>query len=398
MGTLRRNIPILATSQAFGISGVSMFVFLGGLVGAELSPVAAFATLPVSLMVIGVASSTIPASLIMKRIGRRGGFIAALFVAAAGMATAAVAVIAGSFALLCAAALMIGFNGAFVQQYRFAAIESVEPARAGRAVSSILIGGIVAGFLGPELGSRGRDWIAPYPFVGSLLAMAGVYLLTAFLMLFLTEPVRTETTKGRSTGSLSQIVWRPGYLVAVCAAMVSYAIMSFLMTATPISMHRIDGYGIEPTARVIQAHVVAMYLPSLFSGIAISRWGVFPVAMTGVGFMALSAALAVSGHLPVLYAVSMIALGIGWNFLFVSGTTLLASTYRPEERFKAQATNDFIVFGTQAIASLSAGQVLFRLGWSAMGIIALPVLLAIAAVLIVYRFRSGDRRLLSSRG
>jgi predicted MFS family arabinose efflux permease len=395
MRSLRRNIPILTAAQAFGVSGVSMFVFLGGLVGTNLSPIPTLATLPVSIMVIGVACSTIPASAIMKRIGRRWGFIIALFVATAGMGTASAAIIGESFALFCIAAFMIGFNGAFVQQYRFAAIESVEPSRASRAVSSILIGGIIAGFLGPELGSRGRDWIEPFPFVGSLVGMAVLYLVTATLMFFLTEPERVIERKGEPAGSLGKIVKRPSFLVSVCAAMVSYGVMSFLMTATPISMHRIDGYEIEMTARVIQAHVIAMYLPSLFSGLAISRWGVFPVALTGVGLMALSAVFAISGHAPVLYAISLIALGIGWNFLFVGGTTLLASSYRPEERFKAQATNDFIVFGTQSIASLTAGQVLFRLGWHAMGIIVLPVLLLTGFVLVLHRFRSDDIQVFS---
>ncbi len=380
-----RNLVILGLGQALGVSGVSMLLFLGGIVGASLAPDPAFSTLPIGLMVIGLAATTVPAALLMKRIGRRLGFALAATVASAAAAVAALAVSRESFPLFCVAAAFVGANRAFVQQYRFAAAESVEPAQAGRAVSLVLIGGVVAGFLGPELGSRGRDWIAGAPFAGSLLVLSGLYLLVAAAMLLLREP---EAPRERAAGParpLGVIAGQPAFRVAVLAGVVSYGVMSFLMTAAPVSMHRIDLIGLEPTARVIQSHVVGMYLPSLFTGVLIGRWGPLPVAVAGVAALAGSAALGLSGQALGFYWTAMVLLGVGWNFLFVGGTTLLTGSYRPAERFKAQAANDFLVFGVQAVASLSAGAGLFHFGWKTLNLASLPFLVLMLTALLAYR-------------
>jgi predicted MFS family arabinose efflux permease len=368
-----------------------MVVFLGGLVGADLAPAPLWSTLPVSLMVVGVAASSAPAALIMRAIGRPRGFAAGSLLAALAAVAAVAAIGWGSFLLFCAATALIGANGAFVAQYRFAAAESVEESRVGHAVSFVLIGGIAAGFLGPELGRRASGWIALGPFSGSFLSLAGLYLLCAVLVFLLKDPARQQKAAAEEARPLGQILGQPPFRVALLAGVVAYGVMSFAMTATPISMHRIDGFSLSSTARVIQSHVIAMYAPSLLTAFLVGRLG--PLRVMGLGVLAMigSAALALSGHTLPLYGAGLVLLGVGWNFLFIGATTLLTRSYRAAERFKAQALNDFLIFGVQSFASLSAGAVLFLSSWEAVNLAILPVLAATLAALLLYGRASARR-------
>ncbi len=385
---LSRNVVILSLCQALASSGASLVVFTGGLVGAELAPSPEWATLSVAAMVVGTALFTIPASLLMRRFGRRPGMISAAILAALAAGGSAYAIAIHQFFLFCGAILLIGGNLAFVQQYRFAAAESM-PTNPGRAVSFVLLGGMAAGILGPEIGKRTRVWLAGGEYVGSFASLVFLYLLVAILLSFLaTPPVKRETYSGGER-PLRKVIAQPDFLVAVLAGIVAYGVMSFIMTATPVSMHRMDGYSIESTGWVIQSHVIAMYLPSLFTGIILARLGTHKVMGLGALSMAGSVILTLLGRGLPNYWIALVLLGLGWNFLFVGGTILLIHSYHPVERFKAQAVNDFMIFSIQALASLSAGEVLFRMGWNTLVAMTLPVLLGVLiALYLIGRFKA----------
>jgi MFS family permease len=380
-----RNVTILSFAQALGLSGAPIVLLIGGLVGTELAPTPALSTLPVSVMVVGLALATIPASLLMKRIGRRRGFITGAILAGMAALLAAFALSRGSFLLFCLATLLIGSNTAFVQQYRFAAAESVRPQFVGRSVSLVLLGGVAAGFLGPEVGKRTMDWLSFGAYTGSFVSLAMLYIITALLLLFLREVSPAQEENTGIERPLREVAAQPTYLIAVLAGAVSYGVMSFIMTATPPMMGVIAGFSLAQTTLVIQSHIVAMYLPSLFTGFIVERLGMVKVMVTGVLLLLACVALGlVSTHFIHFWG-ALVLLGLGWNFLFVGGTVLLTRSYRPAERFKAQAANDFLIFGIQAFTSLSAGTVLFTANWQVLNLLNLPFLLAMLAVIYLWR-------------
>jgi MFS family permease len=381
----RRNIAILSLSQAVSGMGITMVLLLGGLVGADLAPSPAWATLPVALTVVGTALFAVPAALLMRRIGRRLGFAMAAAVAGLGALLAAYAITQGSFALFSAAALFLGANLAFVQQYRFAAVESAEPHFAGRAVSFVLMGGIAAGILGPELANVSKDWLSAAQYSGSFLTLALLQAAVALALLFYRNVTPQQAGVPEPERPLREIVTQPLYLTAVLAGAVAYGMMTFIMTATPIHLHNAHGYTLAQTSLVIQSHVVAMFLPSLFTGFLLERLGVTRVMLSGVAGLVLASILGVLGHdLPIFWG-AMVLLGLGWNLLFTGSTVLLTRSYRPAERFKAQAANDLPVFGVQAIASLLAGMVLFYGNWDVLNLIGLTPLVLILALILVRR-------------
>jgi len=391
-----RNVLILSLCQALGLAGAPSVVLVGGLVGETIAPTPGLATLPIAALVLGTAATSVPAALLMRRVGRRRGFIAGAFVGMAASLVGTLAISADAFFGLCAATFLVGGATAFVLQYRFAAIESVEPQRAGHAVSFVLLGGIAAGFIGPESARLARGWLS-HEFAGSFLALALLYALVAATMLALRDVSSGTHDHRRATGRpVHVIISQPDVIVAIGAGMTAYAVMSFIMTATPISMHTIDGHSVDATARVIQSHAIAMYLPSLFAGTLIARLG--PRGAVLIGLMVLASCVAVSAgsHALLAYWLALVLLGIGWNFLFVGGTVLLTQGYSPAERFRTQATNDFLIFGTQAAASLSAGAALQALGWRALNIATLPALVAMLLLTLFVRGRnrSGPQRVL----
>lgn len=387
-----RNVPLLSITQALGSAGITLMVLLGGLIGSDIAPNPALATLPISIQVLGVACSTIPATLIMRRFGRRSGFIGSSVIAALAALLAAYAVVSRNFALFCTATFFTGMNGAFVQQYRFAAGESVEPRFASRAVSLVLVGGIFAGVLGPEIAKRTKDLIATGTYAGSFISLALLYLLAAGLLLFLKDIRPQAIVDGGVERPLRQIMAQPIYLVAMLAGMIGYGVMSFTMTATPIQLNRVSGFSLDETAWVIQSHVVAMFLPSLFTGFIIERLGVLRVMFSGVLLLVVCVAIGLISEHLLHYWWALVLLGVGWNFLYVGGTVLLTQSYRPAERFKAQAANEFGIFGVQAIASLSAGTVIFTAGWIILNLITLPFLAIVLGALLLFRARMARAR------
>jgi MFS family permease len=325
-------------------------------------------------MVVGLALSTLPAAFLMRRFGRKPGFLGAALFAGSAALLAGYAVQESSFTLLCIATFFIGSHGAFVQQYRFAATESVKPERSGRAVSFVLLGGIAAGFLGPEIAVRASELFPAKMYMGSFVAMAGLYALTALVLLFYRERGKVVLAKSEEGRSLREVAAQTEYRMAVFTAAVSYGVMTFVMTATPVHLSGTYGYSLGTTSNVLKSHIAAMYIPSLFTGLLIDRLGLRQVMLAGAGILLASGIIGFSAATLGAYYLALILLGLGWNFLFVSATVLLTKTYTPGERFRAQALNDFLVFGVQATASLSAGAVLELASWETINVIGIGLI------------------------
>jgi len=380
-----RNIAILTFGQMAGMAGLFVLVLLGGIIGAELAPSPAWATLPNALLVAGSALSAIPAAALMKRIGRGRGFASGAGVGGMGAFLAAYSVAVGSFALLCVAALFLGVNVAFMQQYRFAAAESAEPRLAGRAVSFVLLGGILAAFLGPLVTRLTKDWIPASPYAGPFVSTALLLVVVAGAMLFFRDVAPQPSAVSGSERPLRQIAAQPSYLAAVVLAAVAYGVMTFVMTATPIHLHTNHGYTLQQTSWVVQSHIIAMFLPSLFTAVLIERLGLTRLLTLGVASLVAAITVAAFSHdLPVYWG-ALVLLGLGWNFLFVGATVLLTRSYRPSERFKSQAANDFVVLAVQALAALLSGTALLYAGWEVLNLIGLAILAPAVVVVLLLR-------------
>ena len=390
------NLGVLGVAQALGLSAASMMVFIGGIVGRELAPRPALATLPLALVIIGLAATTVPAALLARRLGRRRAFVIGALLATAAALVLALAVGRVSFALFCGAAVVLGMNGAFVQQYRFAAAESATPEYAGRAVAYVLVGGMVGGVLGPEVAKRSR-YLLEAEYAGGFLVLAALLALLALVVSRLRDngarfatppppPHRTPIAGAppAARSAAASLLSAPGFGVAVLAAAVAYAVMSSIMTATPLHLSA-AGLPIDRTAIIIQSHVIAMYLPSLASGYIMDRLGVARVLLVGVVGMTASIVVGVYAASLLAFWAALVLLGLGWNMLFLGGTVLLARRAAGAERFRLQAINDFGVFGAQALASLSAGTALVLVGWDALNLAALPLLAWVAITVLVRR-------------
>lgn len=376
---ISRNLIVLFVCQMIFVGGAVLISTIGGLIGHGLATTVSLATLPVALMVIGTASATIPAAFVMQRIGRRLGFILGAVIAACGASLCAYAVGQQDFRLFCLATALVGTSMGFSQQLRFAAAESVASDRVSHAVSFILLGSIAGAFIGPELVDRSAaaDEASPYALGFRLLVV--LYAVAGFSLLLLKgDTIVEEEGSGRETARpLLEIVRQPLFITAVLAGVCGQGVMTYVMTATPISMSVANDFSIQVTSSVIRAHVIAMYLPSLVTPYLIERLGLSRMMQIGAVAMSITMMVGLAGHHLMHYWFALVLLGVGWNFLFVAGTTQLVQTYRPSERFRAQAVNDFSIFATSAAASLLAGTILFRFGWTAVLLSVLPALLLV---------------------
>jgi len=381
-----RNLVILVFCQLISASGSIVMVMLGGIIGANLTVNKALATLPLSMMVVAIAATTIPATILMRRIGRRKGFALSSISAAVAVLIAVYALEQSSFWLFILAAMMFGINMAFTQQYRYAAAESVEPRYVPRAISFVLIGSIGGAIVGPALATHGQFWIASIPFGGTMAVLCVLYFVQALLLLSMgAAKDHDQQDEPAAQRPLPEIARQPLFIVAVLGGTVGFGLMTLVMTATPLSMHIDDGYSLEQTAGVIRAHVLGMYVPSLFVGFLIEKFGVTRIMLVGaVGLLATSV-VGLQGHTVMHYWWALVLLGIGWNFLYVGGTTMLTYTYSATEKFRAQAVNEFLVFGTSAIASLLAGTVMHYFGWSTLMLLPIPIIIVIGVALLVVR-------------
>lgn len=378
-----RNLYVLVSCQLISATSTIALVTLGGIIGTSMIDNRSLVTLPLSLMVVAVAATAIPASMLMRRIGRRNGFMLSSSVASIGMFIGVVALKQSSFVLFCVATMMLGVNTAFTQQYRYAAAESVAPEFVARAISFVLLGSIGGAFLGKELATRGYAWIADIPYAGTLAALGVLFVIQVLLLSALQEPApHDDPAMQDSDRPLREIALQPIFLTAVFGGVVAYGIMTLIMTATPLSMHVTDGFSIEETSSVIRAHVLAMYLPSLAAGFLIDRVGVTRLMIVGAFGLLATSIIGLQGHSLLHYWWALVLLGVGWNFLYVGGTTLLTYTYSMAERFRAQAVNEFLVFGVSASASLLAGTVMFYFGWTTLMLVPIPILVVVTGVLL----------------
>ena len=371
-----RNVAILGAAQALAASAGPFVVLAGGIVGKSLAPSPLLATLPIAALIVGLAAAAVPTALLVRRVGRRAGFVLGAAASVVGALVAARATSVASFTMFCAATFIMGAAGASVQQYRFAAAESVSARHTGRAVSLVLVGGIIAGALGPEIGRRGRH-LFNTEFTGAFVLVAIVQIVAMLILAGLRIPRAVAATSTEPQVPFRAFFSRPTFLLAVVAAGSAAATMSFLMTATPISMHVHDGHSIDDAAFVIQSHVIAMYAPSLLTGWLVDRLGVSRMMVAGTLAIGGATASAASGHSLAAYWTGLVLLGLGWNLLFLGATVLLTKSLTPAERFRGQGLNDFTVFSSQAVASLAAGAVLHRFGWVAMNLAAVPLLLVV---------------------
>jgi hypothetical protein len=387
---LPRNIWVLFCAQAFGSCGTITVITIGGIVGAVMAPEESLATAPVTAMILGVAITTIPAAMVMQRVGRRAGSIMGTFTAMAGAGLGAYAIAMDNFWLFVIAMIPIGSNQAFIQQYRFAAIESVDSAAAPRAVSTIMLGAIVAAFVGPEVGIRAAHALPESVYAGSFIGLGALYLCSAIILTQLrvqATPVVGSSAQGGAR-PLTNVLFQSITITALLGAAIGYGVMTLLMTATPISMHVHNGFSLGETKGVIQAHVMAMFLPSLFTGRLVARFGEKPMLLAGIILNILAVIAAVHGQTLVHFTIALVLLGVGWNLLYLASTTLLSKSYRGAERYRIQAANDFAVFGFQAFASLSAGFLIVLVGWEHLALSATLPLSAFLLLLTVYWVRS----------
>ena len=377
-----RTLIVLLAAQCFGQTAAPILVLLGGLIGAQIAPSANLMTLPLAFMIIGTATTTAPASMLMARVGRKIGFLFGSGMAVFASLLAALGVYQQSFTVFCLAAFLIGCYLAFLQQYRFAVAESVAPDQVPKSLSILMLAGIVAAIIGPEVGRRFSSVEGLPDFVGSFLGLAVLMAMSFLVLLFFRDTeIKADTVEGVER-PLGTVLRQPTVILAIASAVVGYTIMSLIMTATPVSMHELDQHSLDETTWVVQSHILAMYIPSLFSGFLIARFGVLRIIQSG--FILMLVCVLVGWGRPELmhYFGSMVLLGVGWNFLFLGGTTLLTQSYRVSERFKVQATNDFLIFGLQAVGSLGAGLLLAASGWNGVLAFSLPWLMLLVAVAI----------------
>lgn len=377
------TVWLLALISALAMTSGTMMVLVAGLYGAQVAPIDKLTTLPLAVMIIGTASSVSIVALMMQKFGRKRVFMASSLTGVVASVLAAWAVSNLSFWWFCIASGLLGFSIAGYQQIRFAAIESVELQKAPKVISIVLVGGLLAAILGPELSVLGQK-ITKDSFEGTFYLLASIQFSCLLLFMFY-QPAKQMTSQASEHGAsrrIMELLSNPSFLAAVAAASLGYALMAFIMTATPVHMHVFHHHSLEDTKVVIQSHILAMFLPSFFSGWLIVKFGELKLILTG---MLLFLSCIVLGFVASDYAhywLALILLGIAWNFLFSSGTSLLPKAYKAEERFKAQALNDGVMFAAQAIASLSAGAVLYFLGWQIMMLACLIPLLVLGGIVI----------------
>jgi MFS family permease len=370
----RGNVVRLAIAQALAGANSTVIYATGAILGNMLAPDKALATLPVSVLVVGMAASTLPAGTIARRYGRRAASLAGTGCGVAVGLLSAAAVFLGSFWLFCTATFFGGVYQAVVLSFRFAAADGVRPELRPRAMSAVMAGGVFAGVLGPQLVTYTMNLSHPYLFGATFLAQAGVALVSAFILWGVDLPrpaAAAETAAGRSLGEIAR---QPRFMAAVVCGAVSYMLMTLLMTSAPLAM-KFCGLPQETANLGLQWHVIGMYGPSFFTGRVIARFGAPRVVTTGLLLIAGSAAAGLAGTETAHFWLAMILLGTGWNFGFLGASALVLECHRPEERTRVQALNDFLVFGTMVIATFASGRLLTGYGWAMVCWIAFPPLL-----------------------
>jgi MFS family permease len=377
----RRNVAVLALAQA-------LFMSIQGM-GIAATPLAAYAllgadekwlaTAPLFLMHLAIMGTTIPASLLMGVLGRRAGFTLGALMGAGAGGMGCYAMLQQSFPLLCVATVLMGMQAGFFWYFRLAAADAAEPAFRAKAISLVMAGGVIAGFLGPETAKWAVDLLAPVTFAGIYAAMIAYSVAVLMLVQYVRIPRLSVEERAAGGRPMREIVRQPAYRVALAASVFGYAVMTLTMSATPLAMLAC-GFGFADSATVIQAHIVAMFLPSFFTGHLIARVGALPVIAAG-GLIELGCAIVnLAGVDFANFLIANILVGLGWNFAYVGGSTLLTSTYRLAERAKVQASHDFTVYLATATAAALSGLLQAKAGWTILNLAALPLMAAIVTV------------------
>lgn len=390
MPNAHRNIALLALCQGLLLTNGVTLVAVNGLVGLHLAGDPRLATLPLTAYVLGAALTTLPAAFLMKHRGRRAGFMTGSGLGMVGGLMGALAVWQQDFWLLCLATMFSGSYNAFGQQYRFAAADAAELTWKGKAISLTLAGGILGGVIGPELSKHTRELMQP-TFVATYASLAGFALLSLLLVSRLQIPALSDAQQHARGRPLAEIARQPSFIVAVLAAACGYGVMNLLMTATPLAMSMCS-LPYADTAFVLEWHVIGMFAPSFFTGGLIKRFGVLNVLAVGALLMFACIGIGLAGTSVMHFWWALLLLGVGWNFLYIGGTTLLTETYRPEEKAKVQGSNDFLVFAVQGVTSLSSGALITRHGWETLNYWAIPAVTATALATAAWWLAARRRR------
>ena len=378
-----RNIFVLAACQALVQTGLVSIITASGLAGHMLATDKSLATLPVSFLMIGTMITTIPASLFMGRFGRRVGFWVGTLLGAFGGVLGVISLVNGWFWLFCFAHVFYGGYQGFAQFYRFAAAEAAAPAFRSRAISYVLLGAAVAAVVGPHLVAYTKDFAASGAFVATYAIIVALSLVATIVVSFIDLPKPVEQKTAEKPRRTSAVVAQPTFLVAVTVAAIGFGVMNLAMTATPLAMAH-HHHGLNETAFVIQWHVLGMFLPSFFTGNLIGRFGAPRIMLAGVVLLFSHVAIALSGVEFLHFASALVLLGVGWNFMYLGGTTLVTETYQASEKAWAQGIFDFTVLTTVVVSSFASGALLHTFGWTGVNLLALPLLFVACAALIAY--------------
>lgn len=370
------NVFVLTLAQAINASIGPIVIALGALAGAYLSPQhLILATLPIAIRGVGIALFAMPVAIICKHLGRKWGFAIGAFLGIIGSLISCYALVHTQFNVFCIGYLFIGFSGAFIQQYRFAAADQGSDKFKSRAISWVMTGGVLAAFIGPQAALYTKDALLPTPFAGAFLATAALLALGIGILMFLKPIESVKATEAQSSvppRPLSEIIKQPIFFVALLCAVSSFAVMTYVMTGAPLAMTH-HGHSQEHAILGIQWHVLAMYAPSFVTGILIVKFGKIQIIATGLSLLILCAIVALSGFELWNFWTSLILLGLGWNFSFIGATALLGESYAPHEKSSVQGLHDTILFGIVAVAALSSGAILDTFGWHTIVFMPLPV-------------------------
>jgi MFS family permease len=386
----RRNALILSICQGLFTCAISIDLTLTGLTGYQLAPDKLLATLPFAMITVAGAVATLFASFLIQRIGRQLGFALGGVICACGGAISVWSVFTGDFWTFCIGTACVGVFQAFAQYYRLAAADSVDAPRKSRAISTVLAGGVIAAILGPALAAWSKDLFPAALFAGAYLMVALLGLATALILLGFFRDVDAPAAQGEASREIpprpiAAIIRQPIFVASVANNVVGSVAMMFVMTAAPLAAVACS-HTIDDAANIIQWHLVGMYAPSLFAGALINRFGLTRIMIAGMVLNAICVVAALASTGLVAFYVALLCLGIGWNFMFVGGTTLLAQSYRPSERAKTQGIAELLRYATTAIATLAAGPALGFFGWSVVNVAILPVIALAAAMTVWWRF------------
>ncbi len=375
---INRNVALLALCQALMMTTTSAIIASGAIIGYALAEDKALATVPVAFQFVATMMTSIPASLYMRRVGRRLGFVTGALIGAVGATIATAAIAVSSFWLFALGVALIGSFLSFGQFFRFAAADTAGPDMRSRAISLVLLGGVVAAFTGPNLARFTRDLFDPLVFAGTFAVIVLIYLAMGLVLSFLTIPPMSAADKSGEQRPLPQILGQTRCMVAILGAVSAYAVMTFVMTVTPLAMADC-GFAFGESASVIQWHIVGMFLPSFFTGHLIARFGTTNIMIVGGLLQAVCVAINLAGIEYFNFVSALVLLGVGWNFLFIGSTTLLTECYRPSEMAKVQGFNDFCIWGCVAVGALLSGASIHHLGWAIVNTVTLPFI-AIALI------------------